>query len=517
MSRSPAQRTRHLVWVAGDQLDADGSAFDGFDPVQDAVLLVEVRNAATYIPQHAQKLVLFFSALRHFAEAQRALGRRVHYSPLDDPANTGTFIGELGRWFRLLAPDAIVTTAPGNWRLEKALKSLQLPVEIRPDRHFLCSRAEFQAFAAKRPRAILETFYRFMRTQLGVLMDARGEPIGAAWNFDKENRKPLPTRNGPPIPPMPSIAPDATTREVMRLVAREFPTAPGRLDTFAMPVTRAQALAALDDFVRHRLPLFGPYQDAMRSGEALIFHSGISAALNMHLLNPREVIDAVVRNPAGAPIASVEGFVRQIVGWREFVHGQYWRHMPAMAAMNHLGADLPMPRFYWTGETDMRCLAEATRHTIDHAYAHHIERLMVLGLFALLLGVKPYDVHRWHMSMFRDSVDWVSLPNTLGMGQHADGGIIGTKPYVASGNYIDKMSDYCGKCRYDPRKTVGEDACPFSTLYYDFLARHRPRFERNARMRTQYLNLARKSAEELRAIRRSADVIKVKATAETFL
>ena len=510
-------RTRHLVWVLGDQLDATSAAFDGFDPAQDAVLMVEARRAATYIPQHRAKLVLFFSAMRHFAAEQEAPGRLVHYSRLDAPGNHGTLTGAARRAMGKLGAERLIVVAPGNWRLEQSIYALQVPLEVREDRHFLCSRSAYLNFTRTHQRPILETFYRWMRQRTGVLMDAGGKPTGGAWNFDKENRRPLPRQGGPPLPAIPAFTPDATTRDVMRLVVRAFPDAPGRLDHFALPVTRAEALHALDDFVRHRLASFGPYQDAMLSGEAVLFHSALSTALNQHLLSPREVVDAVVPNPAGAPLNSVEGYVRQIIGWREFAHGTYWRHMPRYAAMNALDADLPMPRFYWTGETDMRCMAESIRHTIDHAYAHHIERLMVLGLFALLLGVRPYDVHRWHMSMFRDSVDWVSLPNALGMGQHADGGIMGTKPYIASGNYINKMSDYCGKCRYDPRKTVGDDACPFSTLYYDFLDRHKTRFARNARMRTQYLNLARKSVAEMKAIRRRAELIKSQATATTFL
>ena len=235
------------------------------------------------------------------------------------------------------------------------------------------------------------------------------------------------------------------------------------------------------------------------------------------MLNPREVVDRAIGALGRAPLPAVEGFVRQIVGWREFVRGIYWHFMPGYAERNALDAQHPAPRFLWTGETDMRCMAEATRHTIEHAYAHHIERLMVLGLFNLLLGVRPTDVHRWHLSMFWDAIDWVSLPNALGMSQHADGGVIGTKPYAASGNYIDRMSDYCRGCRYDPRKATGDDACPFTTLYWDFLARHRGRFATNPRMRYPYLNLDRKETGEVAAIRRRAEALGREFTRETFL
>lgn len=506
---------RNLVLVLGDQLDGASAAFDGFDPGLDAVLQIEAREEAIYVPQHKIRLAMFFSAMRHFREEQREQGRTTHYIRLDDPESTGTLAGELERWHGKLQPQRIIVVTPGDWRVLDKLRTLRLPVEVRPDRHFLCSHDEFAMLADKHPHMVLETFYRHMRVKMGILMEADDSPQGGAWNYDKDNRKPFPRHGGPAIPPTTSFEPDAITREVMRLVEREFPAAPGRLGRFDLPVTRHQALAALAEFTAHRLPVFGPYQDAMLGGEAFLFHSVLSAPLNLHLLNPREVVDAALA--AGAPLASLEGFVRQVIGWRELVHGLYWQLMPGYAERNALKAELPMPRFYWTGETDMRCLAEAIAHTIDHAYAHHIERLMVLGLFALLLGVRPYDVHRWHLSMFRDAIDWVSLPNTLGMSQHADGGVIGTKPYVAAGNYINRMSDHCRHCRYDPAKALGEDACPFTTLYYDFLVRHRDRFAANARMRPQYLNLGRKSEAELQAIRRRADALKAQMTAETFL
>lgn len=505
---------RNLVLVLGDQLDAESAAFDGFDAAHDATLQIEAREEASYVPQHKMRLVLFFSAMRHFRALLRAKGFSTHYSRLDDPENLGTFADEARRWFGKLQPERLVVLAPGDFRVQAALSALQLPIEMRADRHFLCSRVDFAAFADEHPNMVLETFYRRMRSTTGALMDGDA-PRGGAWNFDKDNRKPFPRTGGPHIPKPSGFAPDATTRAVMQLVEKEFSNAPGRLDNFCLPVTRENALEALADFCSHRLQNFGPYQDAMVGGAPFLFHSLLSAPLNLHLLNPREVLDVALKSEA--PLASLEGFVRQIIGWREFVHGLYWRLMPDYAEHNALDAQLPMPRFYWTVETDMRCLAEAIAHTIDYAYAHHIERLMVLGQFALLLGVKPYDVHRWHLSMFRDAIDWVSLPNTLGMSQHADGGVIGTKPYVASGNYISRMSDHCRKCRYDPHKADGDDACPFTTLYYDFLARHQPRFARNGRMKQQYLNFARKDSGEVLAIRRRAERLKAELTAQTFL
>lgn len=508
---------RHLVIVLGDQLDAESAAFDGFDPKQDAILQMEVREEASYVPQHKRRLAFFFAAMRHFRDEQRAAGRQVHYAELDDPANRGSFATEINRWVQALQPTRIIVLQPGDRRVQAQFGSLDLPIEIRADRHFLCDEASFAEFAERHPTLVLEQFYRFMRRRLNILIDPNGNPTGGAWNFDEQNRAPLSRKAPPPIPREKNFAPDQITRDVLQLVEREFPDNPGRLDGFDLPVTRNQALQALNDFVERRLDNFGRYQDAMQTGEPILFHSFLSGPLNLHLLRTREVVDAVLANPFDAPINSVEGFLRQVIGWREFVRGVYWRFMPDYAERNALGAELPVPRFYWTGETDMRCLAEAIRHTIDHAYAHHIERLMVLGLFCLLLGVRPYDVHRWHMSMFWDAIDWVSLPNTLGMSQYGDGGLIGTKPYVATGAYINKMSNSCRHCRYNPSKSVGEDACPFTTLYWDFLARHQALFANNQRMKFQYANLARKDPGELTMIRARAEALKVRLTAETFL
>jgi deoxyribodipyrimidine photolyase-related protein len=508
---------RHLVIVLGDQLDGESAAFDEFDPARDAILQMEVREEATYVPQHKRRLAFFFAAMRHFRDEQRALGRRVHYSELDDPANRGNFRSEIARWVEELQPQRLIMLEPGDWRVREQLRTPGSKVEFHADRHFLCAHETFAEFAEERPRLVLESFYRFMRMRLDILLEPDGKPTGGAWNYDEQNRASFARNRPPAIPPDKTFSPDRVTRGVLEMVEREFAGNPGRLDDFDLPVTRDQALASLDDFVERRLGDFGRFQDAMRIGEPFLFHSRLSGPLNLHFLRPRDVVDAVVANPAGAPLNSIEGFLRQVIGWREFVRGIYWRFMPGYANGNALEADLPMPRFYWTGETDMRCLAEAIRHTIDHAYAHHIERLMVLGLFCMLLGVRPYDVHRWHMSMFWDAIDWVSLPNTLGMSQHGDGGVIGTKPYAAGGNYINTMSNSCSHCRYDPKKSVGDDACPFTTLYWDFLARHEHRFSKNSRMKYPYLSLARKDPEELVLIRKRAAALKTRLTAETFL
>lgn len=499
----------------GDQLHGQSAAFDGFETDRDAILQMELREEASTVPQNRRRIAFFFAAMRHFRDEQRAAGRTVHYSELDEKDNAGSFPAEIARRWKELKPEGqLIVLEPGDWRVRQMIEGLDLPVEIRVDRHFLCSADDFSEMLSEHPHIILETFYREMRRRYDILMKG-DKPVGDQWNFDHDNRKSFGRRGPPLLPKRPSFRPDTVTKDVLALVAAQFPDGPGSLENFDLPVTRDQALEALDDFVRHRLPEFGTYQDAMASGQPFLFHSVISGPLNLHLLEPREVIDAVLANPSDAPLNAVEGFVRQVLGWREFVRAVYWHHMPDYAERNALHAGLPVPRFFWTGETDMACLKEAIGHTIDHAYAHHIERLMVLGQFCLLLGVRPFDVHRWHMSMFWDAVDWVSLPNTLGMSQHADGGIMGTKPYCASGAYIDRMSDHCGHCRYDPKQAIGDDACPFTVLYWDFLARHEKRFEKNPRMRNHYANLRRK--DDLKAIRKHAAKLRKALTAETFL
>ncbi len=357
-----------------------------------------------------------------------------------------------------------------------------------------------------------------MRRRYGILMTA-DEPTGGQWNFDRDNRESFGSDGPAQIKAPRSFRRDDVTRTVIYMVERRFPNSPGSLDAFDYPVTRDQARAALRDFVEHRLANFGTYQDAMVTGQPYLYHSRLSCVLNLHLLDPRDAISAAVDayEAGAAPINAVEGFVRQILGWREFIRGVYWLKMPGYAELNALHADRPMPAFMWTGETEMNCIRQSVGQLIDHAYAHHIQRLMVLGLFAMLLGVRPYDVHRWHMSMYADAIDWVSLPNVLGMSQYGDGGIVGSKPYSASGNYINKMSDYCAGCRYNPKTATGDDACPFTTLYWDFLSRNRQRIRGNRRMGFQLKNLDRKDDDDRRAIRKRAEMLKSEMTAETYL
>ena len=364
----------------------------------------------------------------------------------------------------------------------------------------------------------MESYYRQLRRREDILMHG-GKPVNGRWNFDAENRERFSAAGPGAVPPPRRFEADRITREVIRLVERRFPKCPGDAKAFDHPVTPADAHGALEDFIANRLPRFGQYQDAMASGEPYLYHSLLSSSLNLHLLDPRDAIDAALASYAAgeAPINAAEGFVRQILGWREYVRGIYWLKMPEYAEMNALEADLPMPAFMWDGDTEMNCLKQSLDQLIAHAYAHHIQRLMVLGLFALLLGVRPYDVHRWHLSMYIDAIDWVSLPNVLGMSQYGDGGIVGSKPYCASGNYINRMSDYCKGCRYQPGKAIGDDPCPITTLYWDFLSRNRTRLRGNRRMGFQLKNLDRKTAGERRDIKQQAESLKATFTARTYL
>jgi deoxyribodipyrimidine photolyase-related protein len=522
MPETHESKARNLVLVLGDQLCMDSAAFGDFDPKSDAVLMMEVAEEASYIPQHKIRLTLFFSAMRHFRDALQEKGYKVNYAALEDDNNRGSFGEEIERWVRKTHPSKLILCKPGDFRVQAAIrraaKSLDVGLEIRADRHFMCESEDFQTHAEGRKTLRLETFYREMRRRHAVLMDGN-HPVGGQWNFDNDNRESFGTEGPGKIKAPRSFQADNITCEVIEMVKRRFPESPGNLDDFDYPVTRAQAGAALRDFIEHRLSGFGTYQDAMVTGHPYLYHSRLSCVLNLHLLDPRDAIDAAVEafEADAAPINAVEGFIRQILGWREFIRSVYWLKMPDYAKLNALDAKLPMPAFMWTGDTEMNCVRQSVGQLIDHAYVHHIQRLMVLGLFAMLLGVKPYDVHRWHMSMYADAIDWVSLPNVLGMSQYGDGGIVGSKPYAASGNYIDKMSDYCAGCRYNPKKATDDDACPFTTLYWDFLSRNRQRIRGNRRMGFQLKNLDRKDESERRAIRKRAVALKSRMTARTYL
>lgn len=489
---------RHLVIVLGDQLDEQASALTDFDPQHDRIWMAEALEESTHVLSSKQRSTVFLSAMRHFAQSLRAKGWPVLYSNLDADDNTGTLAGELDKAIRLHRPTQLVMTAPGDWRVLEQLRGVakehDLPLDIRDDTHFFSTVREFSQHASKRKQLRLEFFYREMRQKTGVLM-AGGKPVGGQWNFDADNRGSF-GKQGPGALPKPTrFAPDAITQQVMHMVNQRLAHHPGSIDTFGWPVTRTQALQALDEFVLHRLPHFGVYQDAMWEGEVWLYHSHLSCALNLKLLNPREVVSAAesAYQQGRAPIEAVEGFIRQILGWREYVRGIYWTQMPEYVNRNAMQAHAKLPAFFWHGRTDMACLRDAISQTFQYGYAHHIQRLMVTGLYALLLGVKPQEVHAWYLGVYVDAVEWVELPNTLGMSQYADGGVMASKPYVASGKYIDRMSNHCKGCRFNPALATGADACPFTTLYWDYLHRHADALAHNPRMLMQLKNLRRLS------------------------
>jgi deoxyribodipyrimidine photolyase-related protein len=514
---------RHLIVVLGDQLDLNASAFDGFDAAQDQVWMAEVVEESTHVWSSKQRTTLFLSAMRHFALELRAAGRPLSYVKLQDNSRQqdniphASLAAQLQADVAALKPQQLLMTAPGDWRVWQSIKAVAeaagVPLDVREDRHFYCSVREFAAHAKGRKSLRLEYFYREQRRLHGVLMQGKGkdaEPVGGQWNFDSDNREAFPKTGPGAVPARCSFAPDAITQEVMALVQARFAAHPGDLQSFAWPVTRAQALKSLHSFIKERLPLFGQFQDAMWPGQPWLYHAHLSAALNLKLLNPREVVAAAEESyHAGhAPLAAVEGFVRQILGWREYVRGIYWTQMPAYLERNELNAQEALPAWYWTGATDMACLADALTQTLQTGYAHHIQRLMVTGLFALMYGVQPKLVHAWYLAVYVDAVEWVELPNVLGMSQYADGGVMASKPYVATGSYINRMSPHCKGCRYDPAQRSGDKACPFTTLYWDFLLRHESRLTKNPRMSLQVKNLARLTNEQKQAVVARAGAIR---------
>ncbi|WP_247267489.1 MULTISPECIES: cryptochrome/photolyase family protein [Pseudomonas] len=484
-------QNRRLCLVLGDQLSFDLASLQTLDSERDTVLLVEVMEEASHVPHHPQKIALIFSAMRHFAQALRDQGVRVEYVTLDDPHNSGSVPGELRRWQQRLQVEEVHVTECGDWRLEQSIRDCGLPIHWHADTRFLCSRAEFAAWAAGKKQLRMEFFYREMRRKSRLLLNGDGTPVGGAWNFDAENRKALPKGVKAPYPIR--FSNDVITGEVLALVKARFSQHYGALDDFNYPVTHADAQALWEYFLDSGLAGFGDYQDAMASDEPFLFHARISAALNIGLLDLRQLCSDVESAYWAGRIAlnAAEGFIRQLIGWREYVRGVYWLKMPDYALGNVFGNDRPLPEFYWTGATQMNCMRQAIGQSLQHAYAHHIQRLMVTGNFALLAGIAPSQICEWYLAIYMDAFDWVELPNTLGMVMHADGGYLGSKPYCASGQYINRMSDYCRSCAYKVSESTADNACPFNALYWHFLMRHGEQLRGNQRMAMMYKNLDR--------------------------
>lgn len=472
--------TGSLILILGDQLSPSLSSLRHGDAASDIVLMAEVMEEASYVRHHKKKIAFVFAAMRHFAEELRAAGWRVDYVRLDDPENSGTLTGEMARAKARHGLDQVVLTEPGEWRLLDAMRKWP-GVSLREDDRFLANRDRFADWAEDRTGLRMEHFYRPMRRKTGLLMEG-DKPVGSKWNLDAENRHKAAADLLMPAPLR--FAPDAITRDVLDLVGARFADHFGDLEPFWFATRRVDAEAAFAHFVRTALPDFGTYQDAMLTGQSFLYHAVVSLYLNVGLLDPLEMCRAVEAEWAAGrvPLNSAEGFIRQIIGWREYVRGIYWWKMPDYAQANALDAHRPLPDFYWSAKTDMACVRACVTQTKEEAYAHHIQRLMVTGNFALLAGIDPHELHEWYLAVYADAYEWVELPNTIGMSQFADGGLLASKPYAASGAYIDRMSDYCGACRYSVRAKEGPGACPFNILFWDFVARHKDRLARNPRM-----------------------------------
>lgn len=490
--------------ILGDQLSEFISSLKDYDPSTDVILMCEVWNEATYVKHHKKKIAFLFSAMRHFAEALAHKGYNVEYTKLDDPDNAGSFKDEVKRWLQKHAFKRIIVTHPGEYRVLEDIRSwkdeFSIPVEIREDDRFLCSPDQFASWAKNRKQLRMEYFYREMRKKYDILMQG-DDPIGGQWNYDAENRKPPKEELNIPSPYIGKV--NDITQEVMSLVYERFNDHFGDLEPFYFAVTREDALQVLEQFIEQRLSHFGDYQDAMMQGEPWMYHSHISFYLNCGLLLPLECVQSAEKayHQGKIPLNAVEGFIRQIIGWREYVRGIYWLKMPDYAATNFFEARRSLPDFYWTANTKMNCLRHCISETKTNAYAHHIQRLMVLGNFALLAGINPKDVNEWFLIVYADAYEWVELPNVSGMALFADGGSLASKPYAAGGSYINKMSDYCKNCSYKVTKKNGSDACPFNYLYWDFLDRNREKLADNHRISMMYKTFDRMGEEKQKAIR----------------
>ncbi|MDU8912769.1 cryptochrome/photolyase family protein [Aestuariicoccus sp. MJ-SS9] len=493
-----------LILILGDQLTPDIAALKEADKATDTIVMAEVADEATYVRHHPKKIALIFAAMRKFAARLRGDGWDVRYTELDDTANSGSIPGELLRRAEETGATEVLATEPGEWRLIQALHDAPLKVIQLEDTRFVASHKEFDDWARGRKALRMEYFYREMRRKTGLLM-AGTDPAGGKWNYDHDNRKPAPDSvdYGGPM----QFTPDATTEAVLDLVEARFGNSFGNLRPFHYATDAEEARRQLTHWIKHALPKFGDFQDAMLDGNRFLYHSVISPYIHLGLLDPLEVCQAAEEawREGAAPLNAVEGFIRQIIGWREYVRGIYYREGPGYTRRNALNHQRKLPDFYWTADTDMRCVAKTVEQTRDEAYAHHIQRLMVTGNFALLAGIDPSEVHEWYLAVYLDAFEWVEAPNVIGMSQFADGGVIASKPYVSSGSYIDRMSDHCGHCAYSVKAKTGKNACPFNLLYWNFLIRHRERFSKNPRMGQMYATWDRMKDDRKETVLREAE------------
>ena len=496
-----------LTLILGDQLSLANPALAATARERDVVLLAEVAEEAAYVAHNRHKIALIFAAMRHFRDTLRDAGYTVRYVAYEDGVES--LEAAARQALDAAGATALRVCEPGEARLADILAGWQarlgVPVSVLEDSRFLCSRDDFAAWAKGRKQLRMEYFYREMRRRYRLLLDDDGQPEGGQWNYDADNRSGW--RASEAVPERPAAPQDATTREVLALVTDRFPDNPGDLDAFRLAVTADEAEAQFQWFLAHALDRFGTYQDALAEESPWLFHSLISMYLNIGLLEPLALCRAVEARwrAGGCSLAGAEGFIRQILGWREYVRGIYWLHMPGYREHNALAAQRPLPDWFWSGATDMRCLQQALRQTLDLGYAHHIQRLMVIGNFALLAGLDVRAVCDWYLAVYVDAFEWVELPNTLGMALYGDGGIIASKPYAASGKYIQRQGNHCASCRYDVRKTTGEGACPYNALYWHFIDRHADYLKKNARMGLMVGSWQKRKAAERDVIVRWAD------------
>jgi deoxyribodipyrimidine photolyase-related protein len=499
--------------LLGDQLNLQHS---WFEKVDESVVFVmfEMRQETDYVSHHIQKVIAFFGAMRSFCETLRTKGHQVHYFTLDDSRNTQTLEGNLDFLLNHYSARSFAYLEPDEYRLDlqlkKYCKTLSIPYTVFDTEHFMTSRNELSEFFKGKKQLILEYFYRSMRKKFNLLMEF-DQPEGGQWNFDKSNRKKW--KGSPPIPPA-FLPKSKNLLQIKQMVAQcEVPTIGFfNLNAFFYPLNREEALNQLDYFCTHLLKHFGDYQDALHTDEVNLFHSRISFALNTKMIHPLEVVQTVIEyyksQQQDIELSQVEGFVRQIIGWREFMRGIYWKEMPDYEFKNVLQNTNSLPKFYWTGKTKMNCLHQSITNSLEHAYAHHIQRLMITGNFALLINAHPDAVDEWYLGIYADAIQWVQITNTRGMSQWADGGIVATKPYVSAAAYIHKMSNYCDSCVYDNKKRIGENACPFNSLYWNFLDDKKQFFEKNNRMAMMLRLLQKIAPEDLEQIKlRAAKII----------